>query len=207
MSVRAPNLLASFQGANRQNKTDADILAHILSGEAFHIISGPNAGKYVYREDGISKYTYVGRGRRRTELERANLDTNAFLVDLLNQRVSTESNTPEGEVQSAPNQSLFLQEIIEQNGFFISSGFSSGSYMFEATNAGELILNHITPELSGGQIAGLCKTQARLPAVDFLDALAAGSFRFGQEQSLVYDIAMTKSFGELSKAAPRAPGQ
>ena len=203
MSGHVPNLLASFAGSSRQSKTDADIIAHILSGEAFHIIAGPHAGKYVYRDDGISKYTYVGRGRRRTELERANLETHDLLVSLIAQHVSAESNALEGDVAAAPNRLAFIKEIIDQNGFHIDSGFSRGSYMYEVSKDGDLVLNHITPELCSGQIAGLNKTKARLPAVDFLDAVANGSFKFGQEQSIVFDLAMRKSFGDMVGAATR----
>lgn len=194
MSGHVPNLLASFAGSSRQNKTDADIIAHILSGEAFHIISGPQAGKYVYRDARISKYTYVGNGkRRRTELEYTKLDAGLFLQELMKGGISDDALALEGQTKKSAIDTVFLNEVITQGGFEITRGFSSGSYMFEISPDAGLRLCHLVPEISGGQIAGISKVQPRVDLLDLLDSLSQGSFKFGPENTLVFEVARERS--------------
>lgn len=191
---QTPSAKSNFNSTTPE-VTDTKALDHIVSGNPFHITSGEQSGKYVFKTGregngklGLYKYETI---KRITKLERSPLKIQPLFDAITRGEISLDAMALEGKAKPNRMNLIFLEDLVNNDGFQITSGLGSGSYSFE-TKEGKLEVRDITPEISGGAVAGFLSHKSRLLAEDFLIALQKGTFQAGIENSILFNLAKGK---------------
>lgn len=170
-----------FNAESQDHRTDIGFLFYILGENRFSITSGPGEGRYQWTDEGLCKIeTIIGRkGRTNETSTKTTLSANDLLIAIFSNRVST-----------ASLEKPLLEKITEQ-GFNIKDGIGRGNYRLSTVSDLTTHLMIVSPTIISGQIAGTTQTITQLTATDFLTALQTKKISIGNEDTIVYNQALS----------------
>lgn len=173
--------------ATADRDTDIFVIQHILSGEAFHITSGPHAGKYTLKENALCKYHYVPE----TTLEPSDIKASEFLTALTQRHISIESTKLEGTATANPlKETPFLNALRHDTSFHINKNGLTNNYIatisLGSIPAGQWDIKEAKLTIGTNKLGAIAQEQSTLSAFDMLNAIRRKQFQYGVEKTPIY---------------------
>ncbi len=172
--------------------TDVEIVHHILSGEAFHIVTGIDFGKYAFQKDQLRRYVYSPDG---THTEPSNLEAASLITAIIRHQISLQATALAGSARSFNTHAVpFLDALIDKGGFQLRTDKGLDNLRLEMVFNGATIsraeLKKMTPEIEGSKISGIKFSQINIPASEFLRSLKYSGVIFAPEQTSLFQEAL-----------------
>jgi len=191
---------------HRYRGTDVEIIHHILSGEAFHIVTGQNSGKYVFRKDQLRQYAYSPTG---AYTEPSNLTASSLITAIMRHQISLQATALAGSARAFNIHDVpFLDALIDKGGFQLKTEAGSKNIRLEMIFNGAAIsraeLKIMTPEMESGRISGMKFSEVSISASEFLQSMKYSGIIFTPEQSIVFQEALKQSEKRMARQAGQA---
>ncbi len=191
---------------HRYRGTDVEIIHHILSGEAFHIITGDNFGKYVFQRNQLRQYAYSPAG---TYTEPSNLTASSLITAIMRHQISLQATALAGLARAFNIHAVpFLDALIDRGGFQLRTDGGLKNMRLEMIFNGAAIsraeLKIMTPEMESGRISGMSFSEVSISASEFLHSLKYNGIIFTPEQSIVFQEALKQNETRMAKQTGQA---
>ncbi|MDD3020967.1 MAG: hypothetical protein PHX61_08335 [Alphaproteobacteria bacterium] len=186
---------------HRYRGTDVEIIHHILSGEAFHIITGDNFGKYVFQRNQLRQYAYSPAG---TYTEPSKLAASSLITAIMRHQISLQATALVGSAKSFNTHAVpFLDALIDSGGFQLKTAGGLENIRLEMVFNGASIsraeLRKMTPEMESGRISGMKFSEVSISASEFLHSLKYSGIIFNPEQSIAFQEALKQDGRKIAQ--------